>query len=192
MFTAPTADQLLALEINAGLPELALAPRFSAATADTVSAVVEGIAAFAEGEWAPLARRGDIDGARIHNCVVTLPDGYAEAYRGYVEQGWNSIAGPEDCGGQGLPWSLSIAVLETLGAADLGFTLLPILTAGAIDALDRHASAAQRALYLPKLVSGEWAGTMNLTESQAGSDVGALRTTATPVTEGPDAGLYRI
>ena len=192
MFTAPTADQLLALEINAGLPELALAPRFSAATADTVSAVVEGIAAFAEGEWAPLARRGDIDGARIHNCVVTLPDGYAEAYRGYVEQGWNSIAGPEDCGGQGLPWSLSIAVLETLGAADLGFTLLPILTAGAIDALDRHASAAQRALYLPKLVSGEWAGTMNLTESQAGSDVGALRTTATPVTEGPEAGLYRI
>ncbi|MDE2619866.1 MAG: acyl-CoA dehydrogenase [Sphingomonadales bacterium] len=191
-FTAPTADLLLALEVNAGLGELAELPRFAAATPDTIAAVVEGIGAFAAGEWAPLARAGDTVGAAARDGVVTLPPGYAEAYRAFVEQGWNTISGPEAHGGQGLPWSLSVAVLETLGAANLGFTLLPVLTAGAIDALERHASPAQQALYLPKLVSGEWSGTMNLTEPQAGSDVGALRTTATPIESGPHAGKFLI
>ncbi|MBC2652475.1 acyl-CoA dehydrogenase [Novosphingobium aerophilum] len=191
-YIAPTQDLLLALDVCAGLGELAEQPRFAAATPDTVAAVVEGIGAFAEGEWAPLAQAGDRIGARAQAGVVTLPDGYAEAYRAFVEQGWNSIAGPEDHGGQGLPWTLSVAVLETLGAANLGFTLLPMLTAGAIDALERHASPAQQALYLPRLISGEWSGTMNLTEPQAGSDVGALRTTATPIEHGPHAGKFLI
>ena len=191
-FTAPTADLLLALDVNAGLGELADLPQFAAATPDTVAAVVEGIGAFAEGEWAPLARAGDTIGAVARDGVVTLPEGYAAAYAALVEQGWNSIAGPEAYGGQGLPWSLSVAVLETLGAANMGFTLLPVLTAGAIDALERHASEEQRALYLPRMISGEWSGTMNLTEPQAGSDLGALRTTATPIESGPHAGKFKI
>ena len=99
---------------------------------------------------------------------------------------------PSDHGGQGLPFALATCVLETLGAANMGFALLPMLTVGAIEALDHHGSEAQKALYLPKLVSGEWSGTMNLTEPQAGSDVGALRSTAVPITEGPHAGKYRI
>ncbi len=191
-FTAPTADQVLAITVNAGIEELAQHDRFSAATPDLVAAIVEGIGQLAAGEWAPLNRIGDTRGARWDQGTVHLPDGFAEAYRGYVEQGWNSVAGPVDHGGQGLPFTLATCVLETLGAANMGFALLPILTVGAIEALDHHGSDAQKAMYLDKLVSGEWSGTMNLTEPQAGSDVGALRTTATPVASGEHAGKYLI
>ena len=191
-FTPPTADQVFALRVNAGIAELAESPRFAAAAADLVEAVAEGIGSFAAGAWAPLNRIGDREGARLVDGTVVLPDGFAEAYREFVEAGWNAVAGPEEFGGQGLPFSLACCVLETLGAANLGFSLLPMLTVGAIDALHHHGSAEQQALYLPRLVSGEWSGTMNLTEPQAGSDVGALRTTATPIVEGPHAGKYRI
>ena len=191
-FAAPTTDQLLALQACAGIAELAGHDRFAAASDDVVQAIAEGIAAFAEGEWAPLNRLGDTEGATLANGTVTLPKGFREAYRHFVEQGWNSISGPEDFGGQGLPFSLATCVLETCGTANLGFTLLPILTVGAIEAIHHHGSAAQKALYLPKLVSGEWSGTMNLTEPQAGSDVGALRTTATPISQGEHSGKYRI
>ena len=183
-FAAPTADQLLALKACAGIDQLAQAERFAAADVDVVQAIVEGIAAFAEGEYAPLNRLGDSEGARFANGTVTLPTGFREAYRHFVDQGWNSISGPEDFGGQGLPFSLATCVLETVGTANMGFTLLPLLTVGAIEAIHHHGSEAQKALYLPKLVSGEWSGTMNLTEPQAGSDVGALRTTATPREDG--------
>ena len=191
-FTPPTADQILAIKVSAGIDEIAASERFAAATPDLVEAIVEGVGAFAAGEWAPLHRIGDKVGAKWANGAVTLPAGYADAYKAFVEQGWGSIAGPEAFGGQGLPFTLATAALETLGAANMGFTLLPMLTVGAIEALDHHGSDAQKALYLPKLISGEWSGTMNLTEPQAGSDVGALRTTATPITEGPHAGKYRI
>ncbi len=191
-FAAPTSDQLLALQACAGIAELAGHDRFAAASDDVVQAIAEGIAAFAEGEWAPLNRLGDTEGATLANGTVTLPKGFREAYRHFVEQGWNSISGPEDFGGQGLPFSLATCVLETCGTANMGFTLLPILTVGAIEAIHHHGSAAQKALYLPRLVSGEWSGTMNLTEPQAGSDVGALRTTATPISHGEHAGKYRI
>ncbi|MFV4641046.1 acyl-CoA dehydrogenase, partial [Mycobacterium tuberculosis] len=107
-------------------------PRFSAASADLVSAVVEGIGAFAEGEWAPLNRLGDTEGAHLVDGRVTLPQGFAEAYRAYVEQGWNTISGPVDHGGQGLPFSLATNVIENLGGANMAFTLLPLLTVGAI------------------------------------------------------------
>ena len=191
-FTAPTADQLLALKACAGIEELSGHDRFSAASEDVVEAIAGGIAAFAEGEWAPLNRLGDTEGATLANGTVTLPKGFREAYRHFVEQGWNSISGPEEFGGQGLPFSLATCVLETCGTANMGFTLLPILTVGAIEAIHHHGSEAQKALYLPKLISGEWSGTMNLTEPQAGSDVGALRTTATPISDGEHAGKYRI
>ncbi len=191
-FTPPGNDLLFALKVNAGIADLAANPRFAAAGEDIVGAIVEGIGQFAAGEWAPLQRIGDVQGAKASDGVVTLPAGFAEAYRSYVEQGWNAIAGPEEFGGQGLPFSLACAVLETLGNANLAFSLLPMLTVGAIESILHHGSADQQALYLPKLVSGEWTGTMNLTEPQAGSDVGALRTSATPIAEGAHAGKWRI
>ena len=191
-YTPATADQLLAIRINAGIAELAQSERFAAAEPDMVEAIVEGIGQFAAGEWAPLNRAGDLEGAHLENGVVRLPEGFAEAYALYVEQGWNAIAGPTEYGGQGLPFTLSCNVLENLGTANMAFNLLPMLSVGAIEALEHHGSAAQKAKYLPDLVSGAWSGTMNLTEPQAGSDVGALRTTAHRIEEGEHAGKYRI
>ena len=153
-FTAPTADQVLAIRVNAGIDELAQHPRFAAASSDMVEAIVEGIGQFAAGEFAPLNRIGDLEGAKLANGTVTLPDGFAAAYHAYVEQGWNAVAGDEAHGGQGLPFTLAANVLENLGAANMAFSLLPMLTVGAIEALAHHGSAAQQALYLPKLVSG--------------------------------------
>jgi alkylation response protein AidB-like acyl-CoA dehydrogenase len=191
-YTPPTAEQVFALKVNAGLEELAGHARFAAATPDMVEAIVAGVGQFAAGEFAPLREVGDRQGAQAKDGVVTLPAGYAEAYRAYVEQGWNAIAAPDEFGGQGLPFSLACCVLENLGAANLAFALLPMLTVGAIEALEAHGSETQKALYLPKLVSGEWPGTMNLTEPQAGSDVGALRTSAVRIPDGEHAGKYRI
>ncbi len=191
-YSPATQDQLLAIRTNAGIAELAQSERFAAAEPDLVEAIVEGVGALAAGEWAPLNRSGDLAGSRLENGVVRAPDGFAEAYDHYVEQGWNAIASPEEHGGQGLPFTLACNVLENLGTANMAFNLLPMLSVGAIEALDHHGSDAQKAKYLPKLVSGEWSGTMNLTEPQAGSDVGALRTTATPIEGGEHAGKYRI
>ena len=191
-YTAPTADQVLAIRVNAGIEEIASHPRFAAASPDMVEAIVEGIGQFAAGEWAPLNRIGDLEGAKLANGKVTLPAGYAEAYQAYVEQGWNAISGDEAHGGQGLPFTLSANVIENVGTANMAFGLLPMLTVGAIEAVSHHGSPAQKALYLEKLISGEWSGTMNLTEPQAGSDVGALRTTASPIGDGEHAGKYRI
>lgn len=191
-FSPPTQDQLLAMRVCAGLDELAQTERFSAASPDLVEAILQGIGEFAIGEWAPLNRIGDTHGAALSGGVVSLPDGFAQAYAAYVEQGWNALAGPVEFGGQGLPFTLACAVLETLGSANLAFSLMPMLTVGAIEALTHHGSAEQQALYLPPLVSGAWSGTMNLTEPQAGSDVGALRTSATPITDGPYVGKYLI
>jgi len=191
-YSPPTADQLLAIRVNAGIEELAQTERFAHAEADLIEAIVEGVGQFAAGEFAPLNRIGDTEGARLENGVVRLPDGFKAAYDAYVEQGWNAIASPLAHGGQGLPFTLSCNVLENLGAANMAFNLLPMLSVGAIEALEHHGSKDQQAKYLPNLVSGKWSGTMNLTEPAAGSDVGALRSTAVPVTDGPHAGKYRI
>jgi len=191
-YAPPSADQLLALRVCAGIEALAAHERFAAASEDVVAAIVDGVGAFAAGEWGPLSRAGDVEGSRLENGVVRCPEGYREAYQAYVEAGWNTISAPDRFGGQGLPFALSCCVMENLGAANMGFSLLPMLTVGAIEALHRHGSAEQQAKWLPKLVSGEWSGTMNLTEPQAGSDVGALRTTATPIEQGEHAGKYRL
>jgi 3-(methylthio)propanoyl-CoA dehydrogenase len=183
-YTAPTADQVLAIKVNAGIGELASYERFAAASPDMVEAIVEGIGQFAAGEFAPLNRKGDVEGARLANGTVSLPEGFEAAYQAFIEQGWNAISGPEQFGGQGLPFTLATNVIENLGSANMAFTLLPLLTVGAIEALHHHGSAGQKDRYLAKLISGEWSGTMNLTEPQAGSDVGALRTTATPLANG--------
>lgn len=191
-YTPPTADQLLAIRVNGGIEELATTERFAHAEPDLVEAIVDGVGQFAAGEFAPLNRIGDTEGARLENGVVRLPDGFKAAYDAYVAQGWNAIASPVASGGQGLPFTLSCNVLENLGAANMAFTLLPMLSVGAIEALEHHGSKDQQAKYLPNLVSGKWSGTMNLTEPAAGSDVGALRSTAIPITDGPHAGKYRI
>ncbi|NNC53135.1 MAG: acyl-CoA dehydrogenase [Erythrobacter sp.] len=191
-YTPATQDQLLAIRVNAGIEELARSEKFAAAEPDMVEAIVEGVGQFAAGEFAPLNRVGDLEGAKLENGVVRLPDGYAEAYAEYVEQGWNAIASPAEFGGQGLPFTLACNVLENLGTANMAFNLLPMLSVGAIEALEHHGADELQQKYLPDLVSGKWSGTMNLTEPQAGSDVGALRATATPIAEGEQAGKFLI
>ncbi len=183
-FTAPTTEQLFVLKTITGIDELAAHERFAEATPDLVEAIVEGVGEFAAGEFAPLYRIGDTVGARLIDGAVKMPEGYREAYQHYVEAGWSALSAPADHGGQGLPFSLATVALDSLGAANMAFALCPILTVGAIEALHHHGSAEQQALYLPKLSTGEWTGTMNLTEPQAGSDVGALRATATPRGDG--------
>ena len=184
MFTPATADQRFVLDHIVGIADLAATERFAAASDDVVDAVLEGVGQLAAGEWAPLLRAGDTVGAKWTPEGVVMPDGFVKAYHDYVEGGWGTIGVPEEFGGQGLPFAIQTAVLDTLGGANMGFALAPTLTVGAIEALAHHGSPEQQALYLPHLATGEWTGTMNLTEPQAGSDVGALRSTATPLGDG--------
>ncbi|MCU6455059.1 acyl-CoA dehydrogenase [Sphingomonas sp. A2-49] len=183
-FTAAVADQRFVLEHVVRIDELAGTPRFAAASADVVDAVLEGVGEFAGGEWAPLNREGDTVGAKWSPDGVHMPASFVKAYHDYVEGGWGTIGVPEAFGGQGLPFAIQTAVLDTLGSANMGFALCPTLTVGAIEALIHHGSPDQQALYLPHLATGAWTGTMNLTEPQAGSDVGALRATARPRGDG--------
>jgi alkylation response protein AidB-like acyl-CoA dehydrogenase len=178
-FTAPVSEQRLTLNAVAGVGELADGP-----DAETVDAVLKGAAALAEGEFAPLLRIGDTVGARWDNGAVTMPDGYKSAWRSFVDGGWMTLAAPEAYGGQGLPFALSAALMDNLNAANVGFALCPMLSMGAIEALERHGSEELKRDYLPNIVSGEWPATMNLTEPQAGSDVGALKTRAEPNGDG--------
>ncbi len=183
-FTPPTSEQRLVLDTVVRMPELARAERFAAATSDMVDAVLEGAGQFAAGEWAPLNRIGDTVGARWTPQGVRMPEGFARAYKDYVDGGWGTIGVDEAWGGQGLPFAIQTAVLETLGAANMSFALCPTLTAGAVEALAHHGTPEQQATYLPRLATGEWTGTMNLTEPQAGSDVGALKANAVPRGDG--------
>lgn len=176
-FTPAIAEQRFVLEHVAQIAELGV-------ESDILDAVLEGAGAFAAGEWAPLDRAGDTVGAKWSPEGVTMPDGYRAAYQAYVEGGWGTIGSPEAYGGQGLPFALSTAVLETLGSANMGFALCPTLTVGAIESLMHHGTPEQQAAYLPHLATGAWTGTMNLTEPQAGSDVGALKTKAEPRADG--------
>ncbi|HEX8301273.1 acyl-CoA dehydrogenase [Sphingomonas sp.] len=178
-FTPAIAEQRFVLEHIVRLGELS-----EEATPDLIDAVLEGVGQFATGEWAPLERIGDEVGAKWTEQGVVMPVGFAAAYKAYVEGGWGTIGSPQAYGGQGLPVSLATAVIETLGTSNISFALAPMLTVGAIESLVHHGSREQQDAYLPKLATGEWTGTMNLTEPQAGSDVGALRTTATPRGDG--------
>jgi alkylation response protein AidB-like acyl-CoA dehydrogenase len=183
-FTAPVTEQLFVLRHISGIEELAAHDRFAEATPDMVEAIVGGIGEFAEEIFYPLRRIGDTAGAQLVDGRVIMPEGYVDAYKAYVANGWGSINAPAAYGGQGLPFSMATAALDSLGAANMAFTLCPILSVGAIEAIYHHGSDSQKATYLPKLSTGEWTGTMNLTEPQAGSDVGALKATATPRGDG--------
>ena len=183
-FTCPVNDQRQVLDHVVRISELAGSNRFAEATGETVDAVLEAAAAFAEGELAPLNASGDQERARWSEGQVTTPAGFREAYAAFVEGGWMGLSAPVEAGGQGLPLSLSAAMMEDLNAANFAFALCPMLGLGAIEAIEAHGSDALKRDYLPKIVSGEWTATMNLTEPQAGSDVGALKTRAIPAGDG--------
>lgn len=156
-------------------------------TSELIDDVLAGAGALASGSFAPLNRSGDKIGASIKDGKVVMPPDFKAAYEGFVAGGWNSVAFPSAIGGMGLPWCLAYAVQEMFQSANMSLALATLLNQGAIELLATHGAPEIKSVYLPKLVSGDWAGTMNLTEPQAGSDVGAIRTTATP-----DGGFYRI
>jgi len=177
-YTAPLADMRFALREMAGLQQVAALPGYEHATDDTVDAVLEEAAKLAGNGLAPLNREGDKVGAKLENGVVRTAPGFAAIYKEFVSGGWNSLPFDPEFGGQGMPWLLAATVQEMWQAANMGFGLVLLLNQGAIDAIHHHGSAEQKAAYLPKMISGEWTGTMNLTEPQAGSDLGQLRSRA--------------
>ena len=184
VFTAPVDDIRFTLEHVAGVESLAALPGYEDASLDMVEAILTEAGKFADQVLAPLNWPGDQQGAKLENGVVRMPEGWKDAYDQYVEGGWNTLSFDPDFGGQGLPQTLAVAAQETWHAANMSWMLCPMLTVGAVEALEAWGDDAQKAAYLPKLVSGEWAGTMNLTEPQAGSDVGALKTKAEPAGDG--------
>ena len=177
-YAPPVSDMRFVLEEVAGLASIASLPGYEVATPDTVAAVLDQAADLARDVLAPLNDSGDREGARLENGVVRTPAGFRDAYQTFVAGGWGGLPCPEEYGGQGLPLAVAAAVSEMWSAANLGFALCPMLTMGAVEALEHHGTEELKTLYLPRLVSGEWTGTMNLTEPQAGSDVGALKTRA--------------
>ncbi len=177
-YTAPLADMRFALREVAGLSGVAALPGYEHATDDTIDAVLEEAGKLAGNGLAPLNREGDKVGARLENGVVRTAPGFAAIYKEFVEGGWNSLPFDPEFGGQGMPWLLATAVQEMWQAANMGFGLVLLLNQGAIDAIHHHGSEAQKATYLPRMISGEWTGTMNLTEPQAGSDLGQLKSRA--------------
>jgi alkylation response protein AidB-like acyl-CoA dehydrogenase len=187
-FQAPLRDILFTLEHVANLEAVAKLPGFEEAGIETAQAVLEECAKFNEGVVAPLNVTGDVQPSTLENGVVTTSPGFREAFRQYGEGGWQGVQHPVDFGGQGLPKSIATPCIEILNAANLSFALCPLLTDGAIEALLTAGSDAQKMQYVPRLVSGQWTGTMNLTEPQAGSDLAQVRTKAVPQ---PD-GSYRV
>ncbi|MCK9517191.1 MAG: acyl-CoA dehydrogenase [Ottowia sp.] len=188
-FAAPVDDLMFGIRHLARLEELAGAcPDFSEAGTDIAQAVLQECARFNEGVTAPLNFAADVAPSTHAGTEVTTSEGFKDAYRQFVEGGWQGIQHPEAFGGQGLPKTIGAACNEILNAANLSFALCPLLTDGAIEALLTAGSDELKATYLEKLVSGEWTGTMNLTEPQAGSDLAAVRTRA----ERQDDGSYKL
>jgi acyl-CoA dehydrogenase len=187
-YRAPVAEMRFLLDHVLGAGRLAATERFAEATPETVEAILAEAARLAEDVLAPLRRAGDLQPPRLENGVVRATPGFAGAYRQLAAGGWVGIAADPAHGGMGLPLTLATCVGEMLAGANLALSLAPLLTQGQIEALERHADATLKAVYLPRLVAGDWTGTMNLTEPQAGSDVGAVRTRA----ERRDDGSYSI
>ena len=183
-YQAPVEDILFALKSAADVPQLMESGIYDGLDEDTLRAIVEEAGKFGADVLDPLNRLGDTVGSSLADGRVTTPEGWQSAYAQFCESGWNALTGPEDHGGQDLPEIVSCAVTEIWNAANLSFALCPLLTMGAIEALKAHGSKQLIETYLAKMVSGEWTGTMNLTEPHAGSDVGALRTKAVPQGDG--------
>lgn len=179
-YFAPVRDMEFVINELAGLAGIAALPGFEEATPDLVSAVLEEAGKFSSEVLAPLNKVGDQEGSRLVDGKVVVPKGFAEAYQQFVECGWLGLGKDVNFGGQGLPHLVATAVDEMWSASNLSFSLCPLLTSGAVTALMKHADEDLKTTYVAKMVSGEWAGTMNLTEPQAGSDLSAIRSEATP------------
>ena len=187
-YAAPVKDMLFCMKELAGLEAIAAMPGFEDAGLDTAEAVLEECANFNQGVLAPLNAEGDRNPSSLKDGTVTTSPGFKEAFRQFGEGGWQGMQHPAEFGGQGLPKTIGAACIEMLNSANMSFALCPLLTDGAIEALLTAGTPEQQALYLPKMISGAWTGTMNLTEPQAGSDLALVRTRAEPQ---PD-GSYRI
>ncbi len=186
-YDAPIRDMIFAMKSVGGFDRIAALPGHEEISEDLVEAIFEEARKFAGDVLAPLNHPGDKQGCLCKDGAVTTPDGVKQAFSAFCENGWHAMPAPLDHGGQGLPSLVSTPVLEMWTGANLAFSLCQMLTLGAIAAIDRHGSPQQKALYLPKMVSGTWTGTMNLTEPQAGSDLAAVRTKAVP-----DGDFFRI
>ena len=187
-YVAPLKDMMFVLTELAGLDKVAALPGYEEATTDVVEAILDESAKFTGGVLAPLNWTGDQEGAKWADKSVTMPKGFKEAYAQFVDNGWNALSGNPEHGGQGLPKVVSAAVQEMWKSSNMSFSLCPLLTLGAIEALELAGTDAQKAMYLPNMVSGKWTGTMNITEPQAGSDLAAIRSRAVPQGDG----TYRI
>lgn len=188
MYRAPIEEIGQTLNHVAGLPALLESGLFSDLSPDIIEAILQEAAKFSETRITPLRTTGDHQGATLKDARVTTAEGWKALYKDWTEGGWNALTGDPAYGGQGLPTLLSVAVAEMWNSGSLGFAIASTLTMGAVEALEQHASESLKNIYLEKLISGEWTGTMNLTEPQAGSDLGALRSRATRA----DDGSYRI
>ncbi len=187
-YRAPLADLRFALEACADLWSVQREGCFADLDADLLAAILEGAGKLAAETLAPINRSGDRAGVKLTDGEVRAAPGFREAYDAFKSGGWQGLAADPAYGGQGLPRALALAVMEMVHGANMSFGLLPLLTLGAIEAIEQHGTPDQKQLYLHKLVSGEWSGTMNLTEPQAGSDLGALTTKAVLAADG----VYRI
>ncbi len=183
-FRAPVSDHLFLMNNVVGFDQVAATDRYAEASPDLVGAILTEAGKMCEDIMAPLQRGGDLHPARLENGVVRTSPGYDKAWEAISEGGWIGISSSPEHGGMGLPMTVTTAVNEMMSAACLSLQLAPLMSQGQIEALEHHASEELRRLYLPKLISGEWTGTMNLTEPQAGSDVGALSSKAEPNGDG--------
>lgn len=187
-YSAPVAEMLHVMRHVAGLDGAIAEGLYGDLSGDLVATILEEAGRFAGEVLAPLNRPGDLEGSRFADGRVTTPAGFREAYEAWTGAGWNALPGPVEHGGQGLPVLLNSACVEMWNGANMAFALNPLLTMGGVEALAQHGSEELKARYLDKVVSGEWTATMNLTEPQAGSDLGALRSRA----ERAGDGSYRI
>ena len=184
-YRPPLTDLAFVLEHVVGYPGVARLPGYEHADLDTVVDLLEQCGDFMAKVVAPTNQSGDVEGARRQpDGSVVTPAPFKAAYRQYVDAGWGSVPFPEEFGGGAFPWSVNLAIQEMTASANMAFALCPLLTQGAIDAILHYGDDAQKQRYLPNMISGEWTGTMNLTEPQAGSDVGALATRAAPNGDG--------
>ncbi len=179
-YTAPIKDMRFVINELAGLSDINQLPDFDMATPDLVDAILEEAGRLASEVLAPTNWVGDRKGTRVENDAVVVPEEFHGAYRQFIDGGWPALPCNPEFGGQGLPHVVATAVMEMWKSANLAFSLCPMLTHGAIEALEAHGTEVLRKTYLPKLISGEWTGTMNLTEPQAGSDLAAITTKAVP------------
>jgi 3-(methylthio)propanoyl-CoA dehydrogenase len=183
-YRAPIRDLAFTLKAVAGVDRVAATGAFPDFDDDLMAAVLEAAGQFSQDVLAPLNRSGDQAGAKYANGAVTAAPGFVDAYRQFAEGGWLGLAAPTHAGGQGLPKALELAAYETIHAANMAFGLCPMLSLAAIEALEAHGTDRQKEVYLTRLVSGEWTGAMVLTEPHAGSDLGALTSTAVPNGDG--------